>query len=410
MKEINKKEKEKSLNKSHKVIFHIDVNNAFLSWTALDLLKKGYPEDIRKIPSVISGSEAHRSGFVVAKSIPAKKIGINTCDPNWLVLKKCPDTKFFEPDHSLYEEKSNELFNLFLKYTNIVEKYSVDESFLDVTDFLFGNTPLELAKKIQQDIFTNLGYTVNIGISDCKLLAKTASDFEKPNKIHVLYSWEIQEKLWPLDIQNLFYVGKKLQNELKKLQITTIGDLANYNREIILKRFGKFGKTILNLANGIDNSSVEYKEFIPKSISNAQTFNSDTSNIEVIKWYMMQITEHCAFRLREKNLKCKTIRLTLRDENFNEKSKQITLDDYTSSTSDIYDTANTILNSLFKNQKVRLLSLALDNLHDNKIHQITLFDDDKENIKKEKIDKTLDHISNKYGEGIVRRARNLKKK
>lgn len=227
-----------SSKKNHsKIIFHIDVNNAFLSWTAVDLLAKGYDKDIRTIPAIIGGDESKRAGIVLAKSNPARIYDIKTAEPIVFALKKYPNLAIYPPNYALYNIMSDRLYNLFLKYTDKVERYSIDEAFLDVTEYLFKHTPEELAQIIYDDIFSSLKFAVNIGISDKKLFAKTASDFKKGSKIHTLYSEEIQEKLWPLDVSNLFTVGKKLEQNLKKLQIKTVGDLACFDKSLLEKRF-----------------------------------------------------------------------------------------------------------------------------------------------------------------------------
>lgn len=409
----------------NKVIFHVDVNNAYLSWTAVDLLKQGY-KDIREIPSIIGGDESKRSGIVLAKSIPAKKLGIKTAEPVFFALKKCKNLEIFPPNFMLYEEKSNELNILFGKYTEIIERYSVDESFLDVTDYLLGRTPLELAQILQKDIFDTFGWTVNIGVSDLKMLAKTASDFKKPNMIHTLFSPQIKEKLWPLDISSLFSVGRKTQAALRKLQIQTIGDLANSDRYTLEKRLGKAGLKIWELANGIDNSVVLSSTENFKSISHSETLVSNISSVQLIKKQILKLTEFLANRLRNEHMLTKTIRLTLVNKDFKHKSKQKSLKNYTDNTQEIYTTAIKILEEIFVKDEIRLIGVALENLTENDFEQINLFDIEKEitekdtikhikkkncrNIKEQKLDYVLDDINKKYQANIIKRARNIDNK
>lgn len=422
----------KQENNNNKVIFHVDVNNAFLSWTAVELLKDGY-HDIRDIPSIIGGDETKRSGIVLAKSNPAKALGIKTAEPIYFALKKVPNLEIFPPNHLLYKEKSDELNNIFSKYTQIIEKYSIDESFLDVSDYLLGKTPLELAKILQKDIYDSLGFTVNIGISNSKILAKTASDFKKPNMIHILYTSEIKEKLWNLDISSLFSVGKKMQEGLRKLQLNTIGDIAVFDPNFLEKKFGKQGIEIWKLANGIDNSIVEHNISAPKSISNSTTLVSNTKDKELIKNVILELVENVSTRLREENLKCKTIRLTLRNKDFKDKSKQISLTNYTNNTKEIYNTSLILLDKIYSKTEIRLIGISLDHLIDGNIEQLNLFsnldsnimNDNKNNntinnkdnkkehnkyLNEKPLDYILDDINKKYKKNVIKRARNITKK
>lgn len=418
---MQESELEKILKKNrpsdNKVIFHIDVNSAYLSWTAVELLKTS-DIDIRKIPAVIGGDETKRSGVVLAKSIPATNMGVKTGEPIYFALKKVPKLKMFPSNFSLYEEKSQEFNNLLYKYTAIVEKYSIDESFLDVTDYLLGKTPLELAEEIKTDIFKNLGFTVNIGISNSKMLAKTASDFKKPNMIHTLYINEIKDKLWPLDISFLFSVGKKTQNLLRKLQIHTIKDLAETKPENLEKVLGKNGVELWKIANGIDHSNVLAVSEKPKSISHAETLPSNINDIDLIKNQIIKLTEKASNRLREEKLCTKTVKLTLRDKNFKDNSKQKSFKTFTDNTSKIYHLLIEILNEIYNDEELRLIGVSLDNLNDKKEEQLDLFSLDNKNQKQKKrkpcihveekeIDVVLDDINKKYGNSI-KRARNIK--
>ena len=193
-----------------RIILHIDVNNAFLSWTAVKLLKEGYKTDIREIPSVIAGDEDTRHGIVLAKSPVAKKMGIKTAETLYQARKKCPNLQTFQADRKYYKEMSNKMFEYISKFSPTIEKFSIDECFVDLTGthYLYNNI-IELAYKIKDEIYKKFGFTVNIGIANNKLCAKMASDFEKPNKVHTLFNNEIPSKMWPLPIEELFMVGKK---------------------------------------------------------------------------------------------------------------------------------------------------------------------------------------------------------
>ena len=212
-----------------RVIFHVDVNSAFLSWEAVYRLRHadGAP-DLRTIPSAVGGDIAKRHGVILAKSIPAKKYDVRTGEPVVDALRKCPHLVLVAPNHALYEENSHAFMNILRKYSDVVEQYSIDEAFVDMTgtEWLFGK-PIAAAHRIKDEIRDTLGFTVNVGISSNKLLAKMASEFEKPDKVHTLFPQEIKEKMWPLPVRELFLVGGASEQKLKRLGINTIGDLAH---------------------------------------------------------------------------------------------------------------------------------------------------------------------------------------
>jgi len=245
-------------------ILHVDVNNAFLSWTAVEMLKNGNDKDIRKIPSVIGGDEKTRSGIVLAKSSKAKEFGIVTGETLYSARKKCPSLEIYPGNYKVYNQYSDKLYNLLLEYTDKIERYSIDECFLDLTHYLMGDKLINKAQEISERVKKELKFTVNIGVSNNKLLAKMASDFTKPDKIHTLYEEEIEKKMWNLSVSNLFMLGEKTVPKLYNMNIKTIGDLANSDKQILLKKFGKHGLLMWEYANGIDKSNVLYKQEVPK--------------------------------------------------------------------------------------------------------------------------------------------------
>jgi DNA polymerase-4 len=241
-----------------RIVFHIDVNNAFLSWTATLLLKKGYKQDIRKIPSIICGDEKERRGIVLAKSPIAKKYGIVTAETIYSAKKKCPSLQTFPPNYEWYSRNSKALFEYLSQYSPNLERFSIDECFMEMTgtSYLYKDYH-QLAYKIKEEIREKFGFTVNIGIANNKLCAKMASDFEKPDKVHTLFKNEIETKLWPLDVGDLFMVGKKTKEQLNRINIYTIKDLALANDNILEKHFKNQAKHLKEAAWGIDNSKVE---------------------------------------------------------------------------------------------------------------------------------------------------------
>ena len=387
-------------------ILHVDVNNAFLSWTAVDMLKKGHSVDIRTIPSIIGGDEERRAGIVLAKSPIAKKFGIVTGEPIYFAKKKCNKIEIFPCNFEVFKDYSDRLYKLLLEYTDIIERFSIDECFLDLTHYLNGRRLEEVAKEINNRVEKELGFTVNVGISSNKLLAKMASDFEKPNKIHTLYEYEIEDKMWPLPVSELFMIGKKTVPKLHNLRIKTIGDLAKSDKEFIVKRFGKFGLTMWNYANGTDDSEVNNKIELPKSIGNSVTLPNDLKSLEEINKIVVALCEQVAFRLRHYNLIASTVNVQLRNKDFVDHSHQKQLKYETSSTKEIIETAKEVLLEMYKGEPVRLVGVRVDNLEGKEEAQMSFFSNGDEQ-KQEKIDSVLDSLKSKYGYNSVTRAGKL---
>ena len=383
-------------------ILHIDANNAFLSWTAIEMLKRGYNIDIRTIPSIIGGDESRRAGIVLAKSSIAKEFGIHTGETIFSARKKCPQIKVFPTDFSIYIKYSNQLYNLLSEYTDIIERFSIDECFLDMTNYLQNKTLLEKATEISRRVKEELGFTVNIGVAHNKLLAKMASDFEKPDKVHTLFEEEIPTKLWPLSVGELFMIGKKSVPKLNNMQIITIGDLAKTDINKLIKRFGKHGKLMWEYANGIDNEEVHYKIEKPKGVGNSVTLPMDISNINKIAEIVLSLVEHVTYRLRKYDLVANVVNVQLRTKEFKDYSHQGKLDCATSSTKVIYKKARELLEEMYKGEAVRLVGVRLDNLEEKESMQMNLFSN--ESIEKQdKLDKVLDSLKQKYGyESIIR--------
>lgn len=385
-------------------ILHVDVNNAFLSWTAVDMLKNGERLDIRTIPAVIGGDEKLRHGIVLAKSVLAQNAGIVTGEPLYQARKKCSVLRVFSANFKVYKEYSDCLYDLLCEYTNRIERFSIDECFLDVTEFLGKRNLIEVANEIGERVKEELGFTVNVGVAHNKLLAKMASDFSKPDKVHTLFREEIPDKMWPLPVGELFMLGKKTVPKLRLLGIRTIGDLAKYDYQLICYKFGKFGKMIWEYANGIDNSDVISEELSPKGIGNSVTLPEDRSGIEELNSVLSALSEQVSFRLRKKGLFAETISVQLRTSDFKDFSHQRKLAHATCSTIEIYQEAKEILSEMYRNQKIRLVGLRVDHLTDKPIQQVSLFDTDVKNEKQEKIDKAVDELKQKFGYESVMRA------
>ena len=395
-----------------KLIFHIDVNSAFLSWSARSRLMEGLDIDLRNIASVIGGDEESRRGVVLAKSMIAKESGIITGESLFSARKKCSNLLVVSPDFRLYEKCSSDMRKIFGDYTPYVENFSIDESFLDVTSY---NTSKEVVLKLAYDISgrikKELGFTVNIGISDVKLLAKMASDFEKPDKVHTLYKNEIEKKLWKLPVGELFMVGKKTVPRLNNLNIFTIGDLAMYDVKFLEYHFKSSGIMMWEYANGIDNSEVRYHKRELKGINNSTTLSNDIINKNEAYKVLLELVEHTSTRLRAIKKCSYTISITIRNDQFIDYSRSRTLKSATNLTQEILNTVKKLFDELWKGEPIRLLGVSLNNLCEGNFKQISIFDIDNDgDEKKRAIDKTIDSLRLKYGETAVVKSVFLKNK
>ena len=390
-----------------KQILHVDVNNAFLSWTAVDMLKKGSKIDIREIPSVIGGDESKRSGIVLAKSPKAKMFGISTGETLYQARMKCPELQVYPVNFQLYKENSNKLYHLLLQYTDKIERFSVDECFLDMTEYLLGDTLLNKAHEINKRVKMELGFTVNVGVAHNKLLAKTASDFTKPDRVHTLFEQEIPTKMWPLPVSELFMLGKKTIPKLYNMRIKTIGQLAKTDKQLMIKNFGKHGLMMWEFANGIDNSEVHYQYEKPKGVGNSTTLPIDESDISKLEEILLALTEQVTYRLRRYNLLANVVNVQLRTKDFEDKSHQRKLLEATSSTKDIFAEAKELLQEMYiKGTSIRLIGMRVDNLVEKDEKQLSLFSH-QNSEKQEKIDKVVDDLKQKYGYNSITRAGKL---
>lgn len=393
-----------------KQILHVDVNNAFLSWTAIDRLRNGESLDIRTIPAIIGGDESARHGIVLAKSPLAKQFGIKTGEPIYQARKKCPNIQVFMGDYASYKKHSDELYQLLLEYTDRIERFSIDECFLDMTLFLpKGQTLLQKAYEINKRVKEELGFTVNVGVANNKLLAKMASDFTKPDRVHTLFKEEISSKMWSLHISELFMVGKKSIPKLEQLGVKTIGDLARLDFKMLVKKFGKHGKMMWEYANGIDESEVVYKIEKPKCIGNSITLPEDIYNIQKLNEILLALSEQVVFRLRKHNLLASVVNVQIRTKDFVNYSHQRKLDSPTNLTKDIYKESKELLQKLHQNRGIRLIGIRTDKLVSKDELQLSFFDN-RENEKQEKLEMIMDDLKKKYGYETITRAGELKVK
>ena len=387
------------------MIFHVDVNSAFLSWEAAKRVKEGLP-DLREIPSVVGGDPKKRTGIVVAKSIPAKKYGIQTGEPMAMALRKCPNLVVVPSDFRLYTENSLAFKAICRDYAPVVESFSIDEVFLDMTGTsLIYPDPIATAHEIKDKIHAELGFTVNVGISTNKLLAKMASDFEKPDKVHTLFPEEIPVKMWPLPIRDLLFLGKASEKRLQDFGIHTIGELAREKESAIQALLGeKTGHQLYQYARGIDNSPVLAQAEEIKGFSVEKTFNDDIVSVEQVLPILLEQCDIVATRMRRKGKKCSCISVTFRTLDFKNRSHQTSLSSATDVTDEIYENARRLFLEFWKGQPLRLIGVALTGLTDESFEQMSLFEDTKKKEQRQKLDATLDAIRMKFGNDKITRA------
>ena len=385
-----------------RLIFHIDVNSAFLSWEATRRVKNG-ETDIRLIPSVIGGDREKRHGVVLAKSIPCKKFGIQTGEPIASALRKCPGIYIAKPDFSLYEQCSRAFMDVCRKYAPVVEVYSIDECFLDMsgTARLYPD-PLEIAKTIKNEIRDTLGFTVNVGIGSNKLLAKMASDFEKPDKIHTLFTKEIPAKMWQLPIEALFSLGRSAAERLRGMHIYTIGELAATDVGDLRTVFGvKMGEHLHRYANGIDTSPVLAESEEAKGYGNSTTLARDLTTAEKAYPILLSLADSCASRMRNDGQKATCISVTIRDTAFRDRSHQQHLSHATDITSEIYDIACHLFNDLWdRKMPLRLLGVSLSQLTREDAAQLSMFPDPKREREQE-LDRLIDGLRHRFGSDTI---------
>ncbi len=444
--------------KDERCIFHVDVNSAFLSWSALRKLKDD-PDgvDLRTIPSAVGGDIQTRHGVITAKSIPAKKYGVQTGEPVVQALRKCPSLVLVKSDFETYRYYSRAFIAILREYTDLVEQVSIDEAYLDVTDSreiyhfsgsrilseddddLSGGSaasagrgqdlsaeneddtwPVNVAHRIRRRIFRELGFTVNVGISVNKLLAKMASDFEKPDKVHTLFPEEIPSKMWPLNIHELHGCGEATTQHLNKFGITTIGEAAALELSVLQMNLGqKTGEYIWKSANGISSDTVKVQREKPKSYSNEETTAEDITNdnyqtrgMEIVD----RLSRKVARRMEKAGVYAQTIGVNVKTDDFRRHSRQVTITNPTRDAEVIRLSARKLMEELLLGEKglfssgntIRLIGVGCSGLSDGSYQQMDLFswaqgaqEREIEHQKKEKLDAMMEKVRAKYGKGAI---------
>ena len=391
----------------NRIIFHVDVNSAFLSWEATRRVTRGEP-DLRKVPSVIGGDPSSRTSIVTAKSIPAKTYGIVTGEPVSAALRKCPELVIAKADFKLYGECSRAFKGICREFTPVVEEFSIDECFMDMTAMgkLYPD-PIRAAHMLKDRIRDELGFTVNVGVAHNKLLAKMASDFIKPDRVHTLFEEEISSKMWPLPVGELFLCGKASTQKLRRLQINTIGDLASADAKAIQLVLGnKLGMQLWRYANGLDDSPVSAEREAPKGYSNELSFDDDITERRQGEKVLLHLADNVAARVRADGVRGFCVSVTIRGNDMKRRSHQHKLDAATDSTTKIYETAVALFGELWdEKMPLRLIGLSLSDMEKEGEGQISFFDMQTacDNEKDKNADRAVDALREKFGADIIKR-------
>jgi len=394
----------------------IDVNSAFLSWEAVYRLQHGETVDLRDIPSVVGGSEKSRHGIVLAKSLSAKKLyNVKTGEPLVQAQNKAGNNLVVVPPrHGLYKEASDAMINVLQQYSPVVERFSIDEAFLDYTgmEMLYGD-PVKTAYIIKDEIESKLGFTVNIGVSSNKLLAKMACEFEKPNKVHTLWPHEVPSKMWPLPIGELYMVGRKTEEKLIHKGILTIGDLAKCDISYLKKWVKGFGELLWHFANGrypesdkggtafFQGALTKETDSKAKGIGNSSTIAFNLETKKAAYKALLSLCETVSRRLREHNFKAQVIHVGYTTAEFERFGRQKKYLSSTNSTQELYTRACSLLDELWDMQPIRAIGVHATCLTSSETTQINMFEI--ENEKSKFIDCTVDNLRNKYGSSIIKR-------
>lgn len=387
------------------VIFHIDVNSAYLSWTALERLSDGDLIDLRSIPAIIGGDMEKRHGVVLAKSMPAKKYGIRTGEPVVSAMRKCPSLVMAPPDHKLYARRSAELMSYLADVCPDIEQVSVDECYMDFSPIAeHYPSPRACADMLREGILKTFGFTVNIGISDRKVLAKMASDFKKPNLTHTLFVSEIKEKMWPLPVSSLYMCGKSSVMTLRKLEILTIGDLACADPYILEAHLKSHGRLLWEYANGVDPSTVLSEPSKAKGIGNSITLPQDAVTAQAAHTALLSLAESVASRLRADRQRALMEGIEIKYADFRTVSHQTTFSAPVDSDKIIYETACALFDEVWNRAPVRLLGIRTSKLAPvSEPTQLSLFDLQQPEAaeKQRRLDEAIDTIRQKFGESAV---------
>ena len=397
-----------------RIILHCDCNNFFAS------CEETLDPSLKNVPVAVTGNPESRHGIILAKNGLAKGYGIQTAETVWAAKQKCPDLKCVAPHRGVYEEYSRRINQIYLEYTDLVEPFSIDESFLDVTGslHLFHMTAKELADTLRARVEQEIGITISVGVSFCKVFAKLGSDYKKPNATTVIMREDIPRIVYPLPVSDLLFVGDKSTQVLRSYNIRTCGDLAEYDLEFLKRILGKQGEALYRDIHGMDNAPVRsfYEKREVKSVGNSITFPRDLLGEEEIRAGISELSDSVASRLRKHQLKCYTVQVQIKDPKFHTIQRQRKMDTPTYLKKDIFREAMELITENWDYDKpVRLLSVTGADLcpEDTEVvEQFSLFEQGEPNNSEnqEKLEKTMDEIRNRFGKGAIGFGRSTKEK
>ena len=389
-----------------RVILHSDLNAFFAS------VETVLNPRLADFPMAVCGDPDKRHGIILAKNEKAKKYGVATAETIWAAKQKCPDLVLVPPHHDLYEKYSREINSIYSEYTDLVEPFGIDESWLDVSGSgkLFGDGKT-IADTIRERIKRETGLTVSVGVSFNKCFAKLGSDLKKPDAVSVIDREHFKEIVWPLPVKDLLFVGRSAAKVLDDMRIKTIGQLAGASPDFLNYKLGKLGVTLHAYANGNDNDPVKsiYDSHTVKSVGNGMTFSHDLYGMDELLAGLDAICDQAAARMRAKHVKCTTVQLSIKDENFVTVQRQAPLKAPTQLARELRDAAAEILrNNWNPRLGIRALTVTGTGLVDeDAATQIGFFDDVATDEKAEKRERTMDAIREKFGRFSIKSAGTL---
>ncbi|MCR4922346.1 MAG: DNA polymerase IV [Bacteroidaceae bacterium] len=359
-----------------RIIFHIDVNSAFLSWPAVKRVMEG-GDDIRLVPSVVSGDPSDRRSIIAAASIPAKKLGIKAAMPVSMALRQYPQLVIVRGDWAWYKQCSESFIAICRNYSPVLQQFSIDECFIDMGLRCSGRDPVDVATRLKEEIKTKCGFTVNVGVGPNKLLAKMASDFEKPDKVHTLWQEEIPQKMWPLGVRDLLWVGKKTEGRLLAYGIGTIGDLARIGVGQLARVVGaRAAQQLHDSANGIDDTPVDTEVQEAKSYSAERTFAKDLSATKDIDRALFNVACIVAHRIRRDEFRASTVSVFIKYHDFTIAQKQCQMARPSATTAIILNEARRMVAEIWDGvTPLRQVGLGVSKLTHEPYEQLMLFED-----------------------------------
>lgn len=382
-----------------RTILHCDLNSFFAS---VELLH--HPE-LQTRPVAVCGDPESRHGIILAKNEPAKAYGVKTAETIWQAKRKCPDLVLLPAHHEEYRKYSRLINDLYEHYTDLVEPFGIDESWLDVTGsmHLFGGTGQAVADRLRQEVRERFGLTISVGVSFNKVFAKLGSDYQKPDATTVISRENFRALVWPLPVTDLLFVGRSCAETLGKYGVNTIGQLAAFDRTALNRLLGKQGDQLWLYSNGLDDSPVAPAGTYvpPKSVGNGETFPHDLVGFDQLRDGLRPLSEQVARRLRRHSMKCTALQLTIRDPGFKDICRQRPLPAPTCTALELLRAAMDILNDCWREDApVRALTLTAISLvnEDNCVEQVDLFDTQapQRRARRETLERTMDYLRSKY--------------